>query len=104
MQQSQAAQADWSMSSGKKVRRSRRRRRRQRLASRLRTRPVRPFACSFDELQPPYHRRPSNKMASSPITCHVLDSSLGRPGAGVQVKLEQLANDGSQALQQLATG
>ncbi|KAI0031428.1 hypothetical protein K488DRAFT_79078 [Vararia minispora EC-137] len=27
-------------------------------------------------------------MSKSPITCHVLDASLGRPAAGVQIKLQ----------------
>jgi len=28
-------------------------------------------------------------MSKSPITCHVLDSSLGKPAAGVQVRLQE---------------
>lgn len=29
-------------------------------------------------------------MSKSPITCHVLDSTLGKPGRGVSVHLERL--------------
>ncbi|KAA1467951.1 transthyretin [Dentipellis sp. KUC8613] len=28
-------------------------------------------------------------MSRSPITCHILDSSLGKPAAGVQVRLQE---------------
>ncbi|EPQ60351.1 Hydroxyisourate hydrolase [Gloeophyllum trabeum ATCC 11539] len=41
-------------------------------------------------------------MSKSPITCHVLDSSIGRPAAGVEVLLEHQA-DGSN-FKELATG
>lgn len=34
-------------------------------------------------------------MSKSPITCHVLDSTLGRPGRGVEVHLEKLEGNGS---------
>jgi 5-hydroxyisourate hydrolase len=36
--------------------------------------------------------------AKSPITTHVLDTSLGRPAAGVVVTLERLADRGAETL------
>ncbi|KAL7416932.1 hypothetical protein BDY24DRAFT_207840 [Mrakia frigida] len=33
-------------------------------------------------------------MSKSPITCHVLDSTIGKPASGVPVVLEQLSGDG----------
>lgn len=41
-------------------------------------------------------------MSKSPITCHVLDSTLGKPAADVRVQLETLAPSGSFSV--LATG
>jgi 5-hydroxyisourate hydrolase len=40
-------------------------------------------------------------MSKSPITCHILDSSVGKPAQGVKVELSQI--NGGQA-QVLATG
>lgn len=34
-------------------------------------------------------------MSTSPITTHVLDTALGRPGAGIEAVLERRAGDGS---------
>ncbi|KAL1951138.1 hypothetical protein VTO73DRAFT_287 [Trametes versicolor] len=31
-------------------------------------------------------------MSKSPVTCHVLDSSIGKPAAGVPVQLQQLSS------------
>lgn len=42
-------------------------------------------------------------MSKSPITCHVLDGALGKPGKGVNVTLEALSANSSQA-QVLANG
>ncbi|ETS62992.1 hypothetical protein PaG_02762 [Moesziomyces aphidis] len=42
-------------------------------------------------------------MSKSPITCHVLDSTLGKPAAGVRVQLEALSPLNSQ-FHILATG
>ncbi|PWZ00484.1 Hydroxyisourate hydrolase [Testicularia cyperi] len=42
-------------------------------------------------------------MSKSPITCHVLDSTLGKPAANVQVKLESLSASSGQ-FETLATG
>nr|GAT48418.1 predicted protein [Mycena chlorophos] len=39
----------------------------------------------------------------SPITCHVLDSSIGKPASGVSVRLERLNDDGA-SFSSLATG
>lgn len=41
-------------------------------------------------------------MSKSPITCHVLDSTLGKPAANVRVQLEALSLDSSFRI--LATG
>ncbi|KDN52298.1 Hydroxyisourate hydrolase [Tilletiaria anomala UBC 951] len=44
-------------------------------------------------------------MSKSPITCHVLDSTLGRPGKGVKVYLERLSSTtGGAAAEKLAEG
>jgi len=46
-------------------------------------------------------------MSKSPITCHVLDSSTGKPAPGVTVRLQLLENsieDGVDIFQPLATG
>ncbi|KAG5650455.1 hypothetical protein H0H81_012194 [Sphagnurus paluster] len=47
-------------------------------------------------------------MSKSPITCHVLDSSIGRPASGVAIRLQQLevstATDGLEIFHPLATG
>jgi 5-hydroxyisourate hydrolase len=40
---------------------------------------------------------------SSPITTHVLDTALGRPAAGLRLRLERLADDGSATLVTEAT-
>ncbi|EKM61397.1 uncharacterized protein PHACADRAFT_135007 [Phanerochaete carnosa HHB-10118-sp] len=37
-------------------------------------------------------------MLKSPITCHVLDSSLGKPAAGVPVELQEISLDSPSAL------
>ncbi|KAF8978918.1 hypothetical protein BGZ52_005443, partial [Haplosporangium bisporale] len=42
--------------------------------------------------------------ARSPITCHVLDSSVGRPGRNVPVKLELLNAAANNTWAGLATG
>ncbi|SAM80935.1 related to 5-hydroxyisourate hydrolase [Ustilago bromivora] len=42
-------------------------------------------------------------MSKSPITCHVLDSTLGKPAANVRVQLEALSTQNSQ-FRVLATG
>ena len=42
--------------------------------------------------------------ARSPITCHVLDSSCGRPGRNVPVKLEILNTAANNTWGGLATG
>ncbi|KAG0369742.1 hypothetical protein BGX24_002303 [Mortierella sp. AD032] len=42
--------------------------------------------------------------ARSPITCHVLDSSCGRPGRDVPVKLEMLNTAANNTWGGLATG
>ncbi|KAG0210749.1 hypothetical protein BGX28_009024 [Mortierella sp. GBA30] len=42
--------------------------------------------------------------ARSPITCHVLDSSRGRPGQNVPVKLEMLNTAANNTWAALATG
>ncbi|KAG0346031.1 hypothetical protein BG004_002621 [Podila humilis] len=42
--------------------------------------------------------------ARSPITCHVLDSSCGRPGRNVPVKLEQLNAAANNTWAGLASG
>ncbi|SPC67070.1 related to 5-hydroxyisourate hydrolase [Ustilago sp. UG-2017b] len=42
-------------------------------------------------------------MSKSPITCHVLDSTLGKPAANVRVQLEALSPQNSQ-FRVLATG
>lgn len=41
-------------------------------------------------------------MSKSPITCHVLDSTLGKPAAQVRVQLEHLSSNGDFSV--LATG
>ncbi|PWN27105.1 Hydroxyisourate hydrolase [Jaminaea rosea] len=43
---------------------------------------------------------------TSPITCHVLDSALGRPAEGVEVRLELLSDrdDGTNSSELLGTG
>lgn len=41
-------------------------------------------------------------MSKSPITCHVLDSTLGKPAANVRVQLEALSSSGKFSV--LATG
>ncbi|EJU02662.1 Hydroxyisourate hydrolase [Dacryopinax primogenitus] len=44
-------------------------------------------------------------MSKSPITCHVLDSVLGKPGSGIGVRLYQLgSSDDPLALPLLASG
>ncbi|KAI0652421.1 transthyretin [Trametes meyenii] len=45
-------------------------------------------------------------MSKSPVTCHVLDSSIGKPAAGVPVQLQQLrsADGPSSAFETLAEG
>ncbi|PWN50583.1 Hydroxyisourate hydrolase [Violaceomyces palustris] len=40
----------------------------------------------------------------SPITCHVLDSTRGKPAQGVKVKLEYLSSSSSPSLTFLAQG
>ncbi|KAJ7225351.1 hypothetical protein GGX14DRAFT_638258 [Mycena pura] len=42
-------------------------------------------------------------MARSPITCHVLDSSLGKPAEGIHISLQHLAPEG-ESFTPLATG
>lgn len=59
--------------------------------------------------QPPFfHSSPhsrSHKMGGrSPITCHVLDSSCGKPGRNVPVKLEQLNPAANNAWTSVAYG
>lgn len=44
----------------------------------------------------------SINMSKSPITCHVLDSTLGKPAANVRVQLEELSPSGTFSV--LATG
>jgi 5-hydroxyisourate hydrolase len=41
--------------------------------------------------------------AKSPITTHVLDTSLGRPAAGVPVRLERSTADGWEAIAETLT-
>ncbi|KAI0673697.1 transthyretin [Trametes maxima] len=45
-------------------------------------------------------------MSKSPVTCHVLDSSIGKPAAGVPVQLQQLrsADGPASAFETLAEG
>jgi len=46
-------------------------------------------------------------MAKSPITCHVLDASLGKPAQGIYIRLQQLEkseNGGPEVYQPLAKG
>ncbi|KAF7307087.1 5-hydroxyisourate hydrolase [Mycena indigotica] len=42
-------------------------------------------------------------MSKSPVTCHVLDSSIGKPAQGVSVHLQSLNEDNS-SFTSLATG
>ncbi|KAH7105875.1 hypothetical protein BKA62DRAFT_688255 [Auriculariales sp. MPI-PUGE-AT-0066] len=39
----------------------------------------------------------------SPVTCHVLDSSQGKPAAGIPVKLEKIGDAGAAILAQGTT-
>ncbi|KZT74938.1 transthyretin [Daedalea quercina L-15889] len=45
-------------------------------------------------------------MSKSPITCHVLDSSLGKPAAGIRVRLQEyhLIAEAAAALEPLVEG
>ncbi|TFK30909.1 transthyretin [Coprinopsis marcescibilis] len=45
-------------------------------------------------------------MSKSPITCHVLDASLGKPATGVEARLYRVeaTADGARSEQQLAQG
>ncbi|KAF7303240.1 Hydroxyisourate hydrolase [Mycena kentingensis (nom. inval.)] len=42
-------------------------------------------------------------MSKSPITCHVLDSSIGKPAAGVTIQLKRMNADG-ESFASLAAG
>ncbi|RDB28420.1 5-hydroxyisourate hydrolase [Hypsizygus marmoreus] len=45
-------------------------------------------------------------MSKSPVTCHVLDSSTGKPASGVQIRLQQLeiSDSGPDIFHPLAKG
>ncbi|KDQ63211.1 hypothetical protein JAAARDRAFT_371070 [Jaapia argillacea MUCL 33604] len=43
-------------------------------------------------------------MSKSPITCHVLDSSIGKPAAGVSVSVQQQREDDLNSFEVFATG
>ncbi|KAG2022945.1 transthyretin [Coprinopsis cinerea AmutBmut pab1-1] len=45
-------------------------------------------------------------MNKSPITCHILDASLGRPAEGVEIRLQriEIAADGTMVAHPLAQG